>query len=198
MEFHDDELLDLVCENSEEARDELYDKYHYIVDIILKKYRGRAYYLDVDPEELQQEALLGFSDALYNYDASKDSSLPTFITICVERRLCNYLRKADTVKTKLMREAVSFDMELGDESKYTLFDTVGNDKENPSNRIEEKEAVKELREKIVDLLSPTEFEIYQLLVNGYSIEDAAEILGKSTKQVYNTLYRLRQKIRDLL
>ena len=33
MEYQDGELLDNISENSEEARDVLYDKYKYIVDI---------------------------------------------------------------------------------------------------------------------------------------------------------------------
>ena len=34
VEYPDEELVNLVCENSEEARDMLYEKYSYIIDII--------------------------------------------------------------------------------------------------------------------------------------------------------------------
>ena len=56
-EYPDTELVNLVCENSEEARDMLYDKYSYIVDVICNKYRKSAYYLSADLIELRQEAL---------------------------------------------------------------------------------------------------------------------------------------------
>ena len=41
-EYPDNELVNLVCENSEEANDVLYDKYNYIIDIIIKKNRTFA------------------------------------------------------------------------------------------------------------------------------------------------------------
>ena len=93
MELQDSELINNLSEKSDEARDVLYDKYKYIVDIIMNKYKRSAYYLSVDMQELRQEALLGFSDALYSYNDDKGCNLPTFISLCVERRVSNYLRK---------------------------------------------------------------------------------------------------------
>ena len=90
-EYPDNELVNLVCENSEEANDVLYDKYNYIIDIIINKYKRGAYYLSVDLNELTQEARLGFSDALVSFNQDKSTTLPTFITLCVERRVRNYI-----------------------------------------------------------------------------------------------------------
>ena len=53
-EYPDNELVNMVCENSEDARDVLYEKYGYIVDIIYNKYRRSAYILSVDLNELRQ------------------------------------------------------------------------------------------------------------------------------------------------
>ena len=106
-EYPDNELVNMVCENSEDARDVLYEKYGYIVDIIYNKYRRSAYILSVDLNELRQEALVGFSDAIVNYVDDKNASLATFITLCVERRVQKYLKKADTQKNKMLRQAYS-------------------------------------------------------------------------------------------
>ena len=87
MDYPDNELVNLVCENSEEARDMLYDKYSYIIDIICNKYKNSAYSISADFAELRQEAMLGFSDALVIYNQDEKASLHTFITLCVERRV---------------------------------------------------------------------------------------------------------------
>ena len=41
MEYNDIELTQMVCENNEDAKDFLYEKYHYIIDIIISKYKKK-------------------------------------------------------------------------------------------------------------------------------------------------------------
>ena len=196
-EYPDTELVNLVCENSEEARDMLYDKYSYIVDVICNKYRKSAYYLSADFTELRQEALVGFSDALVNYDQDSNASLQTFISLCVERRVRNYVRKADTNKMKMIREAYSLDYQYDDESA-PLLETIPDMSSDPQVTMEERENIKDLKEKIDNLLSPAEKEVYELLINDFSYDDIASILNKSSKQIYNTAQRIRVKIREIL
>ncbi|HOB25576.1 MAG TPA: sigma-70 family RNA polymerase sigma factor [Bacilli bacterium] len=198
MDLPDNDLANMVSENNEEARDELYEKYKYIVDIIINKYKTSAYYLSVDMNELRQEALVGFSDALVNYNQDKESSLPTFITLCVERRVNNYVKKNDTIKMKMLHQALSLDSKVNDESDFTYMDMIGNQKGNPEIEMEDKENVEILNKKINESLSPQEKEVYQLLINNFSYDDIAAITKKTIPQVYNIVYHIRQKIRDII
>lgn len=195
-EYPDNELVNMVCEKSEDARDLLYDKYKYIVDIIYNKYLKSAYALSVDLNELKQEALLGFSDALVNYDQDKSASLPTFISVCVERRINNYVKKADTQKYRILKEAYSLDAPMSDHS--TLKEYIGDDSTDPGKTIEMKENIINLKKQIDNLLSPHEKEVYELLINGFSYDDICTILKISQKQVYNTVARLREKIKSII
>lgn len=195
-EYPDNELINMVCEHSEDASDILYDKYKYIVDIIYNKYLKSAYALSVDLNEMKQEALLGFSDALVNYNQDKSASLPTFISLCVERRINNYVKKADTKKYRMLREAYSLDTPMSDNS--TLKEYIGDDSKDPSKTIEMEENIKDLKKKIDNLLSPKEKEVYELLINGFSYDDICTILKISQKQVYNTVARLRDKIKSII
>lgn len=197
-EYPDNELVNLVCEQSEEARDLLYDKYSYIVDIIYNKYKKSAYYLSVDLTELKQEALVGFSDALVCFDQDKDVSLSTFISLCVERRVRNYVRKADTHKNKILKSAYSLDATYGDENEIPLVEKIGDSSADPQITIEEIENIKYLKKQIDELLSPSEKEVYELLINDFSYEDIALILNKNIKAIYNTVQRLRLKIKNIL
>lgn len=196
-EYPDNELINLVSENNEEARDLLYDKYKYIVDIIYNKYRKSAYALSVDLKELRQEALVGFSDALVCYNQEKDASLSTFITLCVERKVRNFVRDADTQKNKFLKEAYSLDQPItaGDS---TLQEFIGDTSKDPQVTLEMEENLRDLKKKIDELLSPLEKEVYQLLVNEFSYDDIASILNINQKQVYNCVSRIREKIKDII
>jgi RNA polymerase sporulation-specific sigma factor len=196
MEYSDNRLIDLVSENDEDARDYLYEKYKYIVDIVITKYKKSAYYLSIDMDELRQEALVGFSDALVSYNQDSNSSLPTFIALCIERRLIYYIRLNDTHKMKMLREMKSLDMQVYEEA--TLGELLGDSSSDPSRTIEDKENYERLIKKIKTVLSSSEFEIYELLINDYSYEYIAEITGKTQKAVYNAVCRIRSKIKDII
>ena len=95
--------VDLVyhLSESEEASDILFEKYKYIVDIVVKKYSKAAYLFNVDITELRQEAYFAFSEALFRYKDNRDASLATFITLVVERRVRRVIDSANTIKSKL-------------------------------------------------------------------------------------------------
>ena len=196
-EFQDNELINLVNEKNEDASNLLYEKYSYIVDIIVNKYKKGAYYFSIDINELRQEALVGFSDALVSYDQESNASLKTFITLCVERRVRNYIRNSDTIKDKMLREAYSLDTPISEEGGSLVDAIPSNNLSNPEDRLVEEETIKELKSKIDDLLSPLEKDVFELMINDFNEENIAEILNISLKQVYNCVSRIRMKLKDV-
>ena len=192
----DSELLYLVSENNEDATNILYDKYKYIVDITVNKYIRSAYALNLDFDELYQEAMVGYSNAIRLYNEKKDNQLRTFISVCVERRLQNYIRDNSTNKVKKLKDAYSFDKEIGED--LVLADVVGDNKRNPEYINEQAESMKELRNRIDELLSPFEHQVFDLLINDFTNEDIAKILKTTPKKIYNTSHRIRLKIKDLI
>ena len=111
MEFNDEKLITMFSENDEDAKNILYDKYSYIISIILAKYKRTIYALGIDISEAKQEAMLAFTDALIKYSSDKSTSLPTFISLVVERKIQNCIRKAETTKNKVNTEAYSLEAE---------------------------------------------------------------------------------------
>lgn len=200
MEYkdNDDEIIYLVKENDDNAKDYLVNKYQNIVDIIIKKYKRMAYLLKVDNNDLYQEAMLGFADALDKYDEKKDASLKTFISLCVERRLQNVIKKASTKKNKVMNESLSLDNQQDDDSNPFIDFLSDNNLNNPLSTIEQEENYQELTSKINSILSDSEIEVYNLLINGLNYNDIAILLDKSSKQVDNTIQRLRNKIKKIV
>lgn len=197
QEYSDSELYSMVCEASEEAKEIIYTKYKYIIDVIVKKYVYTAKKLGVEYNDLYQEGLVGFADALNNYDESKKVLLSTFISVCVERRLQNAVLKAGRFKNKILRDSLSLDHEYG-EQQIPLREMIRDEKSDPLFGISKAEDYEELIECIKNKLSSNEYEVYQLMLHGLNYQEIALILNKKPKQIDNTIQRLKYKIKLIL
>ena len=187
MEYNDYELSQMFNENDENAKDVLFEKYSYIIDIIINKYKKTFYALNMDLSEVRQDANLAFTDAIIRYSCEKETSLPTFISIVVERKVQNAVRKAETIKNKMYTSAYSLDYEY-DAFQKPLTEIIGDTSEEPLNNMTKKEEA---------MLKKIE-KLYKLLIRGFNYHDIAKILGKEPKQIDNTIQRIRQKIKDLI
>ncbi len=197
MEFNDEELTYMISENNEDAKDVLYEKYNYIIDIILSKYKKTIYALGIDYNEIRQDAMFAFSDALVKYSGNKETSLPTFISVVVERKVLNCIRKAETLKNKIYNDTYSLEYEY-DVFKRPLEEIIGDTKEEPLRKMENDESYRELISNIKSSLSPFESDVYGLIINGFNYMDIAKILEKEPKQIDNTIQRIRNKIKEII
>ena len=181
-------------DNSEEARDILYDKYKYIIDFYINKYKRVFYALNMDVEEVRQEANLGFSYAIYNFDENKDASLKTFITLCVDRKIRSVIKKYETNKSKAFSESVSFDSTVSDISVENI---IGDDKYEPLRNLESIDTINYITNEVKNVLSDSELVVYNLMVEGYGYLEIAKKLNKTSKQIDNAIQRIRLKLKKI-
>ena len=194
----DEHLINLIRESSEEAKDLLFEKYKYIIDIEIKKYINMAIMLGYDYNDLYQDALVGFSEALNNYREDKDTALSSFITLCVDRKLQVAVIKAGRIKNKLISESLSLDYKY---QQYTspLKDIISDNSLNdPLENIIKDEKLSDLTKMIESKLSDTEYEVYALMISGLKYNEIALLLNKNPKQVDNTIQRIKNKIKLIL
>ena len=197
-DLSDSELFMLVNEENEEAKDLLYEKYQHIIDIVIKKYSYVATRMGIDYKELYSEALVGFSDALANFQDDKDASLSTFISLCINRRLQKAIVKAGTTKNKVMQESYSLD-HVYEQFGLPLVEMISDNNENdPLSNMTKKETYEELLTEIKKTLSESEYEDFSLMVNNLDYNAIALILDKTPKQIDNTMQRIKHKIKDIL
>lgn len=197
MEYNDQELSLLFTENDENAKDVLFKKYNYIIEIIINKYKKTIYALNMDINEIRQDANLAFTDAIIKYSKEKETSLPTFISLVVERKIQNAVRKAETIKNKVYLNAYSLDYEY-DAFQKPLSEIIGDNSGEPLANMTKKEEYEELVNSINSILSPGENDVYKLLIRGFNYQEIAKILNKEPKQIDNSIQRIRIKIRDLI
>ena len=192
----EEELIKLALENNVEAKNVIYEKYKYIVDILMKKYTKAIHTLGIDKNELEQEALYAFSDAINSFNNTRKVKLSTFISLCVDRRIKKVLKKYSGEKAKLLNSFYSLDYDYDEGT--SLKDLISDEKTDPLYRLTLKEDYNELIEKIESSLSSTELEIFKLLKNGFDRSTIALLTKKSDKQVDNARERLKNKIRDII
>lgn len=196
--INDNELLMLYREDDEDAKNLLFQKYKFIIDILIKKYKKYLTSLNIDYQETYSECSVGFSDGLKNYQEEKKSSLATFITLCIERRLGNIIRKYNREKYKGLQETYSLDYAYGD-NELRLMDLVSDDYEHdPLKSMTEEEGYMELITNIKAILTEKEYEVFVLMIRGLSYTEIAKILNNTPKQIDNTIQRIKTKIKNII
>jgi RNA polymerase sporulation-specific sigma factor len=196
-DISDSELINLANEESEEAKEILFEKYQYIINLIIKKYIIASKKYNVEYNDLYQEALVGFTDAINRYNDTS-SSLPTFITLCVDRRLQVIIKKASRLKNKIMNSSLSLE-HVYDNYEQPLMDLLSDEnKNNPLHNLEDDENCKVLINEIEKNLSSNEKEVFYLMLKNYNYLEIAEILNKTSKQIDNCIQRIKSKSKNIL
>lgn len=197
-ETNDAELLFMVNEESEDAKDILYKKYYYIIEQAMRKYAKIITKSGVEYKDVYQEAMLGFADALDKYNDSKETKLATFITLCVKRRMLNLLRTTTSTKSKFNKDILSIDYDY-ENYDSTLVDIISDDnKYNPLINIATRENLETTINSCEAKLSPFETKVFDLMILEYNYKQIAAILKESPKKIDNTAQRIKRKIKDVI
>ena len=195
MDYNDNdyELLYMIKEENEDAKELFYAKYKPLVEMKAQKYYEYVKNKGYELNDLVQEGMMGLTNAINDYEENKDIKFITFANICVERQLCNFLRDVNRHKHQVLNTSVSIDAE--NKGGITLLDIL-NDDNNPSPEdafmlLEEQ---KELKDEIKEVLTDKEKEVFELRYEGFTYQEIARLLNMSKKAVDGTISRIKQKI----
>jgi len=194
---NDNELIMLYREDDEDAKNILFLKYKFIIDILIKKHIKIINALNIDMQEVYSECTVGFSDGLRSYQDDKDTTLPTFITLCIERRLNTLLKKYNREKYKVIHDSYSLDY-FYEQFKRPLIEILTDTKNEPLINMTEDEEYKELVNEIKRTLSIKENKVFDFMIKGFNYQQIAKLLDNSPKQIDNTIQRIKLKIKNIL
>lgn len=197
-DYPDSELYMMICEDNEDAKEILFQKYKYVLNIVIKKYNFVASQVGIDSKELYSEALLGFTDAVNDYKDDKNTVFPTFLSLCVGRRLKKAIVHASAQKNRIVNESYSLD-KIYDKSGLPLIELIKDDNNSdPLIHISEEEHFSELVDKIKKELSEFECQVFELMLNDFNYVEIAGLLEKTAKQIDNTIQRIKSKAKIIL
>ena len=188
-EYNDYELVALAKEGNEDATNILYQKYK---PIIVKKSENmivRASHHGIEISDIMQEGFIALEEAIMNFSENDNASFYTFAMLCINRQIINFLRKTTGGRDKILNDAVVIDDYMEKNMKYD-FDTEFSliNKETENNVID----------KLRSRLTLFEGRVFDMKLDGYSIEEIAKTLDRDTKSIYNTFNRLNSKIKKII
>ena len=189
MEYNDYELVALAKEGNEDAINILYQKYR---PIIVKKSENmivRASHHGIEISDIMQEGFIALEEAIINFSENDNASFYTFAMLCINRQIINFLRKTTGGRDKILNDAVVID-DYMEKNMKDDFDTEFSliNKETENNVID----------KLRSRLTLFEGRVFDMKLDGYSIEEIAKTLDRDTKSIYNTFNRLKSKIKKII
>ena len=173
----------------------------------LVKAKAKAYFLlGGDLEDLIQEGMIGLYKAVLDFDSAKAVNFAAFASLCVVRQIQTAIKLASRQKHMPLNTSLSLHSEvpLGDSSdggqaQETYLDKLPDHKINdPEALFLGREAYNDIDDFIRQRLSPLEYNVLMLHMEGKTHADIALIIGKNNKSVDNTLQRIRRKIKENL
>lgn len=195
---NDFELLYLVSENNEDAKDMFYDKYENIIKMKASKYKKYVESMGYDFNDILQEGRLGLTNAINGYRDQKDVRFYTFANICIDRQLVTFIRSISRDKHKLLNNSVSLDSTTNSVGR-PLTEIILDDKNiDPELSFIEEEEREELYKKIEEKLTTIEKDVFDLRVQGFSYKEISSILDITPKAVDGCITRIKNKLSNII
>lgn len=190
----DEEMVKLAQSGDTESMNSLMEKYK----VTVRKKANTLFLIGGDTEDLIQEGMIGLFTAINTYDITKSASFKTFANMCIAGQMNHAIEAANRFKHGPLNSYISYDIKLTEDDDESLLDVIEDIEEHePENQYIDKENVRNMLIKIKDTLSPLEWDVFLLHVNGTNYREIASKLNKSEKSIDNALNRIKQKVTKL-
>lgn len=161
------------------AFEALANSYKRVLEFHVKRFDPKMSMYD----DLFQEGLIGLLKAVRSYDG-KSSSFATFASLCVRNSIISGVRKYCGQVPKTVNVSDDFKSEeTVPSAEEVLFDRV---------------RVSALYDKVYQTLSPYEKTVFDMYLSDMSYENIAFVTGKSVKSTSNAVYRIRNKLKQIV
>ena len=169
------------------------------LEYIISKYKNfvkakaKSYFLvGADKEDI----MIGLYKAVRDFDGTKTNSFKCFAEICITRQIITAIKTATRQKHIPLNSYVSLNKPIYDEeSDRTLLDIIATSiVTDPEELIISKEELKNIENKMNELLSDLELEVLELYLSGKSYQYIANMLNRDVKSIDNALQRVKRKL----
>lgn len=193
-DYNDYELLAFVAEKDENASEILFKKYDFLITKFAKKMLKYNKNNGLELNDLIQEGMIGFSNAIDTFNEHKEASFYTYAKKCVERKIISAIVASNRLKMSYLNNSIPIDYDEAGENR-SLDYLLTNDSLNPENIIINKEKMDNLNLLAKEKLTDFEVQVFELKLSGFDYKEIAEILDKDIKAVDNALQRIKYKLK---
>jgi|LSQX01.1.fsa_nt_gb RNA polymerase sporulation-specific sigma factor len=155
---------------------------------LVKSRAACVYGSGIEPDDLAQEGMMGFLDAVNSFRVDGGASFRTYAVTCIDHRIASALRRQSRGKDIPINSFISINQDGVD------IEAVGAD---PQEIVSRKEETARLNRILDELLSGLERRVIYYYLAGQSYEQIAKSLNITAKAVDNALQRIKKKLRAL-
>ena len=195
-DYNDYELLSSI-NDSEESTELIYKKYKPLIEKNAKRFLKYSKYTGLEINDLIQEGYIGLNRAIKSFNDTKETSFYTYAKTLIERKQISSLIGSNRLKHKFLNESVPLDVTVGEDDNIDLKDLIGDNKTNPESVLTDIEEINDLIEKINDVLTDFERQVFHLKIAGFDYMEIADLLEKEPKQIDNAIQRIKSKIKNM-
>ena len=192
-ENNDSHIIYLINENNEEAKNYLYKKYNPLIKKEINRVKKIAYKYNIDLNDLSQEANLAFLGAINSYNDEEDAKFITFATLCIRRKLSTFIEKHKTNKSKMLLNSIAIDA-FDENTNYSVLSKFEDNRKEPLKNVIVNESLNETYKKF-KTLNDNERNVLKYSLEDKNAKEISLIMNITVKQVYNYLYRARNKLK---
>ncbi|MDE6302736.1 MAG: sigma-70 family RNA polymerase sigma factor [Clostridia bacterium] len=173
----ENELIKKAQNGDLQAENEILTTYSPLVKSI-----ARSFYVIGEDEDLIQMGMIGLMRAVRTYNADSSAAFKTYASHCIRNTITDAVRKQNALP-----DSDSLDGLL-----------LPSDEQEPERIFIEGETSQLLFDAISSVLNERELSVLRLFLDAMSYAEISEKLGMEKKQVDNTIYALRKKIKKIL
>jgi RNA polymerase sporulation-specific sigma factor len=182
--FSDEQLVALFQKGDKASGDEIITRYKSKVLSTARKF----FLLGGETDDLVQEGLFGLYSAMISYDNTFSASFSTYAYACIKNRILDAVKAAGSLKNSPLNNFLPI-VDYGDEEYLST---------NPEDRVLDNEAESEFFAYIKKLLSPFEYKVLLMYIEGNSISEISQAMQKTNKSVDNAIMRAKRKLQKNL
>lgn len=148
--------LELMKNGDEDAKNILIERNLRLVAHVSKKYATT----NIDQDDLISIGTIGLIKGINSFDLSKNIRLATYVARCIENEILMFLRSTKKIKAEVyLNEPIGKDK---DDNEVTLLEVLENDDRSIEDEIDIKLKVKQLYQKMKEVLKDRERDILEL------------------------------------
>lgn len=192
----DEQLLTLHRGGDMLAEEQLYARYKQVV-----RSKARTYFLiGADREDIIQEGMIGLYKAVCDYQFDKQASFRAFAELCITRQIITAIKSATRKKHIPLNTYISLNRSVYEgDTERPLIDVLSSTQiSDPEEVLIGRESYEAVADSIEHSLSKLERGALDLYLMGYSYQQIADVLQKSTKCVDNAIQRVKKKLEEYL
>ena len=196
-DLNDYELLYLVEEDNEAAKEIVYEKYRPMIYKYASRYYEGCRGCGLEKEDFIQEGYYGVFCAYKTYNPDKDALFYTYVDLCVRSKMHNLVTRNTSLKHKALNTSISLNKPFDIEKGIELLDITYDKKQLlPEDKI----IIKEKEERFKKFLYAQKIEdasIFELYYNGFSYSDIGKLLKRKKQGVIAVISRLKKRLNTI-